>query len=86
MKKLIPLLWLLSLTGCPEDSSKRAALETQLQIEQQQRARTEAQLAEQTKGKFTWQILTCIAIGSAAVLLVVGAALGSKAREDASEK
>ncbi|MDB6117695.1 MAG: hypothetical protein JWO08_1476 [Verrucomicrobiaceae bacterium] len=59
-------------------------LEKKVEVEQQLRLQTEARLAKQESTTGHWQTLTLIAIAAAGVLLIIGTALGAKARHDAA--
>ena len=94
---LLALVLVLALTACPDSSQHispppaaappgpvpKAELETQIAVEQQLRHQTEALLKQQESTTSHWQKLTLIAFSAASILLIIGTALGAKARHDA---
>lgn len=95
---LILLTMVLVIPACPESGSPPPPpvaakppppptdkdLEKKIEVEQQLRLQTEARLARQESTTGRWQTLTLIAIAAAVMLLIVGTALGAKARHDAA--
>ena len=68
----------------PPDPAPKAELEKKIEVEQSLRQHTEALLEKQQSTTSAWQSLALMATAAAAALLVVGTALGAKARHDAS--
>ena len=95
---LTALVLVCCLTACPESGHytppppptakppepPKSDLETKIAVEQQLRQQTEARLTQQESTTSHWQKLTLIAVAGASLLLVIGTALGAKARHDAS--
>ena len=67
----------------PPDPAPKTELEKKIEVEQQLRHQTEARLEKQESTTSQWQTLTLSAVFGAVILLVVGTALGAKARHDA---
>ncbi len=87
---LITLTTTLLLAGCgPEDSTHAAAQNAAAakaeQRAAQERAQAEARLQEQESRASRWQLAAMLAVSGAAFALLIGAAIGSRARHDADQ-
>ena len=90
MKQLpITLIAALLLAGCgPENGNLAAQNAAAAKAEQraaQERERTEARLHEQESRAEHWQFAAMLAVIGAAFALLIGAAIGSRARHDAGQ-
>ena len=90
MKQLpIILTAALLLAGCgPEDgnyAAQNAAAAKAEQLAAQERAQAEARLREQESRASRWQLAAMLAFSGAAFALLIGAAIGSRARHDAGQ-
>ena len=71
----------LALAGCMPD---RAELERGLRVQaENQKAQAERRAHESERQKEAWQAAATVSVAGAALLLVLGAALGSRSRRDA---
>jgi uncharacterized protein YceK len=86
---LITLTTGLLLSGCgPEDGNHAAQTAAAAKAEQlaaQEKERTEARLHEQESRASRWQLAAMLAFSGAAFALLIGAAIGSRARHDAEQ-
>ena len=87
---LITLTTGLLLSGCGPEDGNHAAAQTAAaakaeQLAAQERERTEARLHEQESRASRWQLAAMIAFSGAAFALLIGAAIGSRARHDAEQ-
>ena len=86
---LITLTTTLLLAGCgPEDSNHAAAQNAAAAMAEraaQERQQTEARLHEQESRASHWQFAAMLAFSGAAFALLIGAAIGSRARHDAGQ-
>lgn len=87
---LITLTTTLLLAGCrPEDSNHAAAQNAAAakaeQLAAQERQQTEARLHEQESRTARWQFAAMLAVSGAVFALLIGAAIGSRARHDAGQ-
>ena len=87
---LITLTTALLLAGCGKEDSNHAAAQNAAaakaeQLAAQERERTEARLHEQESRASRWQLAAMLAFSGAAFALLIGAAIGSRARHDAGQ-
>lgn len=86
---LITLTTGLLLSGCgPEDgnhAAQNAAAAKAEQLAAQERAQAEARLHEQETRTAHWQFAAMIAVSGAAFALLIGAAIGSRARHESDQ-
>ena len=87
---LITLTAVLLLAGCgPQDSNHAAAQNAAVakveQLAAQERQQAEARLHEQESRASRWQLAAMLAFSGATFALLIGAAIGSRARHDAGK-
>jgi hypothetical protein len=80
----------LLLGGCgpaPQTGRETQAIEAERKsiTERQQREQAEARLHEQEARTSRWQFASVLAVSAAGFALIIGAALGSRARHDADQ-
>lgn len=89
MRPLITLIAAgLLLGGCDPEPKDERAIQKAEQLaadERRQRERTEAELHDQTASTSFWRTLAALAFGIAGLALILGAILGSRARNDAEQ-
>lgn len=84
MGKSLLLILFLTLAGCPPSTPGPSADE--LKREQQKRMEAERRRAQETASKTTWQTVAFITGTGALLMLIIGTALGSRARHHATRR
>lgn len=84
MAKTLLLILFLTLTGCPPSTPAPSADE--VRREQQKRVEAERRREQESASKNTWQTVAFVTGTGALLMLIIGTALGSRARHHATRR